>query len=111
MKDLISVFAYCPDNRRKKILQDLLNQLQPIRDRFEIMVVAHSSISDISLSLVDYFYYDSNNELISDLFLTSSTIISYTIFVNFIPTDLIYILINTSVFIKLNTIRTPLSRI
>ena len=35
MKDLISVFAYCPDNHRKKILQDLLTQLQPIRDRFE----------------------------------------------------------------------------
>jgi hypothetical protein len=48
MKDLISVFAYCPDNRRKKVLQDLLNQLQPIRDRFEIMVVAHSTISELS---------------------------------------------------------------
>ena len=71
MKDLISVFAYCPDNRRKKILQDLLNQLQPIRDRFEIMVVAHSPISELSYDLIDHFYYDSNNELISDFDLTN----------------------------------------
>lgn len=71
MKDLISVFAYCPDNRRKKILQDLLNQLQPIRDRFEIMVVAHSPISELSYDLIDHFYYDSNNELISDFNLTN----------------------------------------
>jgi len=65
MKDLISVFAYCPDNRRKKVLQDLLNQLQPIRDRFEIMVVAHSTISELSYDLVDHFYYDSSNKLFS----------------------------------------------
>jgi len=66
MKDLISVFAYCPDNRRKKVLQDLLNQLQPIRDRFEIMVVAHSTISELSYDLVDHFYYDSSNKLLVD---------------------------------------------
>ena len=66
MKDLISVFAYCPDNFRKKILQDLLNQLQPIRDRFEIIVVAHSPISELSQDLVDHFYYDSCNKLLTD---------------------------------------------
>jgi len=66
MKDLITVFAYCPDNHRKKILQDLLNQIQPIRDRFEIMVVAHSPISDLSYDLVDHFYYDSSNKLLDD---------------------------------------------
>jgi len=66
MKELISVFVYCPDNHRKKILQDLLIQLQPIRDRFEIMVVAHSSISDLSYDLIDHFYYDASNKLLSD---------------------------------------------
>jgi len=66
MKDLITVFAYCPDNHRKKILQDLLNQLQPIRDKFEIMVVAHSSIPDLSYDLIDHFYYDASNKLLVD---------------------------------------------
>jgi hypothetical protein len=66
MKDLITVFAYCPDNHRKKILQDLLDQLQPIRDKFEIMVVAHSSIPDLSYDLIDHFYYDASNKLLVD---------------------------------------------
>ena len=66
MKDLITVFSYCPDNHRKKILQDLLNQLQPIRDKFEIMVVAHSSIPELSYDLIDHFYYDASNKLLYD---------------------------------------------
>jgi hypothetical protein len=66
MKNLISVFAYCPENHRKKILQDLLTQLQSIRDKFEIMVVAHSSIPELSFDLIDYFYYDSSNKLLDD---------------------------------------------
>ena len=53
MKELISVFAYCPDNHRKKVLQDLLEQLQPVRDKFEIMVVSHSQISELSYDLID----------------------------------------------------------
>ncbi len=36
MKDLITVFTYCPDNERKKILQDLLSQLNVLRDKFDI---------------------------------------------------------------------------
>jgi hypothetical protein len=66
MKELISVFAYCPDNHRKKILQELLTQLQPIRDRFEIMVVAHSPIPELSYDLIDHFYYDASNKLLDD---------------------------------------------
>jgi hypothetical protein len=71
MKDLISIFNYSPDNRRKQILNDLLISLQPLRNNFDLMVVSHSSISDMSLGLVDYFYFDSNNELISDFNLTN----------------------------------------
>ena len=66
MKDLITVFSYCPDNHRKKILQELLIQLQPVRDKFEIMVVAHSPISELSYDLIDHFYYDSANKLLHD---------------------------------------------
>ena len=61
MKDLISVFAYCPDNKRKKVLQDLLDKLKPLKDRFDILVISHSPISEISYDDIDYFYYDKNN--------------------------------------------------
>jgi hypothetical protein len=71
MKDLITIFNYSPDNKRKEILHNLIVRLQSIRDKFDILVVSHSSISDISMGLIDYFYYDSNNELISDFDLTN----------------------------------------
>jgi hypothetical protein len=71
MKDLITIFNYSPDNKRKEILHNLIVRLQSIRNEFDILVVSHSPISDISMGLVDYFYYDSNNELISDFDLTN----------------------------------------
>jgi hypothetical protein len=71
MKDLITIFNYSPDNKRKEILHNLIVRLQSIRNKFDILVVSHSPISDISMGLVDYFYYDSNNELISDFNLTN----------------------------------------
>jgi hypothetical protein len=71
MKDLITIFNYSPDNKRKEILHNLITKLQFLRDKFDILVVSHSPISDISLGLVDYFYFDSNNELITDFNLTN----------------------------------------
>jgi hypothetical protein len=71
VKDLISIFNYSPDNRRKDILNNLLNKLQPFRNNFDLMVVSHSAISDLSLGLIDYFFYDENNELINDFNLTN----------------------------------------
>ena len=115
MKDLISVFAYCPDNRRKKVLQDLLNQLQPIRDRFEIIVVAHSTISELSYDLVDHFYYDSSNKLLVDfdvrkkhwfsnhLFNINSTLV-YPASTHLAIYSLLYYTFNFSKFKKFNKV-------
>jgi len=72
MKDLISVFAYCPDNKRKKVLQDLLDKLKPLKDRFDILVISHSPISEISYDDIDYFYYDKNNTLLYDFDLNNN---------------------------------------
>lgn len=71
MKDLISIFTYCPDDRRKKVLYALLEKLQPLRDKYEILVVSHSPIPDLCFSNVDYFYYDSKNTLLDDFSLTN----------------------------------------
>jgi hypothetical protein len=62
VKDLITIFNYSPDNKRKEIVHNLLVRLQSVRNDFDILVVSHSPISDISLGLVDYFYYDKNRE-------------------------------------------------
>ena len=71
MKSLISVFNYSPDNERKQILHNLLLKLSSLRDRFDILVVSHSGISELSLELIDYFYFDKNNELLTDFNLTN----------------------------------------
>lgn len=71
MKDLITIFAHCPDFNRKKILQDLIVLLQEKRNDYDIMVVSHSSISDFSFEMIDYFYYDRNNHLIREFELTN----------------------------------------
>ena len=71
MKDLITIFNYSSDTRRKQILHDLILDLQDLKEDFDILVVSHSSISDITLDLIDYFYYDKNNELLTDFDLTN----------------------------------------
>jgi hypothetical protein len=71
MKDLITIFSFCPTFEKKKILNDLLSDLQPKREKYDIMVVSHSPISDLSLDMVDYFYYDKENILLKDFGLTN----------------------------------------
>jgi len=65
-KDLITIFTFCPDFERKKILQDLIDSLQSKRESYDILVVSHSPISDLSLDMVDFFYYDKQNPLLKD---------------------------------------------
>jgi len=66
MKDLICVFTYCPDFGRKKVLLELLNQLQPVRDMFQILILSHSSLPEICSDLSDFIYIDSENFLIEN---------------------------------------------
>ena len=72
MKDLITVFTYCPDNKRKKILQELLEQLKDIRNEYDILVVSHSPIPELCYDNIDYFYYDKNNTLLYDFDLNNN---------------------------------------
>ena len=66
MKDLICVFTYCPDFERKKVLLELLNQLQPIRDKFQILILSHSSVPEMCSDLSDFIFIDSENHLIEN---------------------------------------------
>ena len=66
MKDLITIFAYCPDKKRLEILEEFLQQIQLVRQKYDILLVSHSPIPQILQEKTDYYYYDSNNQLLED---------------------------------------------
>lgn len=70
-KDLITIFSFCPSFEKKKILNGLLESLQQLRNDYDLMVVSHSAISDLSFEMLDYFYYDKENVLLTDFDLTN----------------------------------------
>jgi hypothetical protein len=63
-KDLILLTAYTPDLERKNILLNALKSID--KNKFDIMVSSHSSISEEALKYCDYFIYDKNNTLLFD---------------------------------------------
>ena len=66
-KDLIIIVAYCPDQKRKDTLYQLLNDLQHFRDSFDILLTSHTIFGDFFNDMVDYFYYDKENIVLTDL--------------------------------------------
>ena len=40
MKSLLTIFAYTPDLKRKNTLNSLIQELQILRDSYDIMVVS-----------------------------------------------------------------------
>jgi len=65
MKDLFLITAYTPDNQRKEILRKFVKSIN--RNTFDVMVVSHSSIPLDVIDNVDYFIYDSNNPLLTNI--------------------------------------------
>jgi hypothetical protein len=66
MKELILIGAHCPDDDREELLWKLVNQLQKVRDNFDILICSHLIIPEYISKKVDYVFYDKNNELIYD---------------------------------------------
>jgi hypothetical protein len=66
MKDLIFITAYCPDEKRENILRDLASSLQKFKDDFDIMVVSHTAIPLDIQKKVNFCFYDSKNEILTD---------------------------------------------
>ena len=75
MKDLIVIPTYCPDNHRKEVLHTLIQNLQKVRSNYDIMVVSHSPISELSTSYVDYVYID-NERMTSKISRTQEKMIT-----------------------------------
>ena len=64
-KDLILITSYTPDSIRKNLLLDSLKSID--KNKFDIMVSSHSSISEEALEYCNYFIYDKKNTLLFDL--------------------------------------------
>lgn len=67
MKDLIIIGAYCPDNERQEILYNCVNSLQKLRKDFDILITSHTIIPEHIIKKTDYIFYDSNNDILTDL--------------------------------------------
>lgn len=67
MKDLIVIGAYCPDEERQKLLNNLVDSLLNIQESYDILISTHSKIPEYIIDKVDYLFYDKDNNLLHDL--------------------------------------------
>jgi hypothetical protein len=65
-KDLIIVTTHCNTQTKKELLLRLLMQLQKFRDNFDILVSSHIPLDDIFFSYIDFYYFDKNNNVLTD---------------------------------------------
>lgn len=66
MKDLILITAYCPDEHRENTLRNLVNSLTNFKDIFDTLIVSHTPIPLDIQKKVNYCFYDSKNEILTD---------------------------------------------
>ena len=66
MKDLLLITSYCPDETRENILRDMVNSLINFNEKYDIMIVSHTPIPTDIQKKVNYFLYDSKNEILTD---------------------------------------------
>ncbi len=63
-KDLILITAYTSDDIRQKYLEELLLSID--KEKFDILISSHSSISEKAFDLCDYFLYSKENIILYD---------------------------------------------
>lgn len=66
MKDLILISCYCPDDYRENVLRDLVNSLYNFNEKYDTMIVSHTVIPTDIQKKVNYCFYDSKNEILTD---------------------------------------------
>ena len=66
MKDLIIINSYTPDYEREGLLRNFVNQID--KTNFDLMVVSHSRLPDDLYEKVDYFIFDKENEVLTDIY-------------------------------------------
>lgn len=65
MKDLIIINSYTPDYEREELLRKFVNQID--KTNFDIMVVSHSRLPDDLYEKVEYFIFDKENEVLTNI--------------------------------------------
>ncbi len=65
-EDIILITAHCPSNEKIEKLRRLVNQLQGLKNEFDIMVVSHTTIPLDIQDNVDICLYDKKNELLTE---------------------------------------------
>jgi hypothetical protein len=65
MNDLIIINSYTPDYEREELLRKFINQID--KTNFDIMIVSHSRLPDDLYEKVDYFIFDKENEILTDI--------------------------------------------
>ena len=65
MKDLIVINSHTPDFEREGLLRNFVNQIDTTD--FDIMVVSHTRLPDDLYEKVNYFIFDKENEIRTDL--------------------------------------------
>lgn len=66
MEDVILITAYCPTVEKMDKLRKLVNQLQKVKNTYDVMVVSHTIIPLDIQEKVSLFLYDKKNELLTD---------------------------------------------
>lgn len=66
MKDLILITAYCPDDYHENVLRDLVNSLHNFKDKYDTMIISHTVIPVDIQKKVNYCFYDSKNEILTN---------------------------------------------
>ena len=66
MKDLILITCYCDTQEKRRILENLVDSFMLVKDKFDLMIVSHTTVSEDLIKKVDYFFYDKKNELLYD---------------------------------------------
>jgi hypothetical protein len=65
MKDLIIINSYTPDYEREELLRSFINQID--KTNFDLMVVSHSRLPDDLYEKIEFFVFDKENEILTDL--------------------------------------------
>jgi hypothetical protein len=66
-KELILILSYCPTKEKKETLHEFLKSLQVYRNKYSILLASHTPLDSWFFDYFDYFYFDKNNELLTDI--------------------------------------------
>lgn len=65
-KDLILVTSYCDTQQKLETLRNLVNQISKQKNKFDLMVISHTTIPQDISEKTEFTIYDKKNELLYD---------------------------------------------